>query len=92
MSGEKLNQLQMQVKDATRVIIDEYSMVPNVCLLKLTPDYLRLLEKQLFYGSISIILVGDSAHIILPVGGHPLYATPPKTQTALQGLSSYLQF
>ena len=92
MTGEKLNQLQLQLKDKTHVIIDEYSMLSQSLFAQIDQRLRQATgKKQDFFGGLSIILVGDPGQL-LPVAGSPLYASPAKTQTSLQGLTCYLQF
>jgi ATP-dependent DNA helicase PIF1 len=92
LSGEKLNQLQLQFKDITHIIIDEYSMVSQGLFAQIDSRLRQATgKKELFFGGLSIILVGDPGQL-LPVCGSPLYASQPKAQSALQGLTAYMQF
>jgi ATP-dependent DNA helicase PIF1 len=92
LSGEKLNQLQLQFRGITHVIIDEYSMVSQGLFAQMDSRLRQATGKKgEFFGGLSIILVGDPAQL-LPVAGSPLYASSPKSQSALQGLTGYMQF
>ncbi len=60
LSGETLNQLQLQLKGVTHIIIDEYSMVSQALLGQIDSRLRQATgKKNLFFGGISIILVGD---------------------------------
>jgi ATP-dependent DNA helicase PIF1 len=92
LSGDRLSLIQDKFKNIKLVIIDEYSMVSQV-MLGQTDKRLRQATGKinLYFGGISIILIGDNGQLP-PVAGNVLYKFPPKTNLALHGFNCYKQF
>jgi hypothetical protein len=73
LTGSKLQELQQKFRSTTHIIIDEYSMLSQSNLAIIDKRLRQAKENHgVFFGGISIILVGDPGQL-LPVGGAPLY-------------------
>jgi hypothetical protein len=74
-------ELQQEFNNIELIVIDEYSMLSQIMLNKIDQRLRQAKNKNLQFGGISVILIGDPGQL-LPVGGLPLHDKKIKNNMA----------